>query len=91
MGVSYGQFTKLNVCLCLFVAKLPNFMSAKCTTPTVCMDVCMYVYVCIFVALGKVVLPTQHLTILKMDVKYFICIINKYYQYVYEMLKFSYA
>ena len=30
-----GQSAKLNVCQSVFAAKLPNFMSAKCTTPTV--------------------------------------------------------
>ena len=31
-----GQSTKLNVHQSVIVAKSPNLMSAKCTTPTVC-------------------------------------------------------
>ena len=30
-----GQSFKLNVCQSVFVVKLPNLMSAECTTPTI--------------------------------------------------------
>ena len=38
-----GQFFKLNVHQSVFAAKLPNLMSTECTTPTVLIQILLFV------------------------------------------------